>query len=146
MFIRESSNCSATSSDAELDDLQRNKLDYVKQMTTSDNIVDNRLINVYKIRKMHEKGKLVGIDTEESQACSEGVFEKQKGAKFFFTKLFKGENSDNNLSRQHSMKFRRQGSMVFNKRSSSLRAQKSKFDKSIMGMLDREDDSMIFSS
>lgn len=30
MFIRESSNHSLTSSDEELDDLQRNKLDYVK--------------------------------------------------------------------------------------------------------------------
>ena len=76
-------------------------------MTTSDNIVDNRLINVYKIRKMHEKGQLVGIDTQESQDCSEQVFEKQKGAKRFFTKLFKGENSSTNFSRQPSMKFRK---------------------------------------
>jgi len=99
MFIRESSNCSVTSSDEELDDLQRNKLDYVKQMTTSDNVVDNRLINVYKIRKMHEKGQLVGIDTQESQDCSDHVIEKQKGNKRFFTKLFKGENSSTSYSR-----------------------------------------------
>lgn len=56
-------------------------------MTLSNNVVDSRLINLYKIRKMHEKGNLVGLDTQTSSMEANS----EKGMKRFFTKLFKNE-------------------------------------------------------
>lgn len=53
MIIRESSNLDDTSSDSELSDWQRDNMEYAKNMTMSTDKVDERLINVYRIRKAH---------------------------------------------------------------------------------------------
>ena len=54
LVIRESSNLEETSSDDELSDLQgKDTMDYAKNMTLSDNKIDERLINLYRIRKAH---------------------------------------------------------------------------------------------
>ena len=56
MIIRESSNLEETSSDQDLSDWGRDDMKFAERMTKSTNKVDNRLINLYRIRKAHEKG------------------------------------------------------------------------------------------
>ena len=56
LVIRESSNLDETSEDAELSDWQRDNMDYAKAMTESQNLVDQRLISLYKTRKAHQMG------------------------------------------------------------------------------------------
>ena len=53
MVIRESSNLEETSTDNELSDWQRDNMEYVKKMTESNNKVDLKLLNLYRIRKAH---------------------------------------------------------------------------------------------
>ena len=53
MIIRESSNLEETSSDDDLSDWQRDKMDLAEIMVKSDNRVDQRLIDIYRIRKAH---------------------------------------------------------------------------------------------
>ena len=62
LVIRESSNLDETSEDAELSDWQRDNMDYAKAMTESQNLVDQRLISLYKIRKAHQTGKSLGFE------------------------------------------------------------------------------------
>ena len=62
LIIRESSNLEETSSDQELSDWQRDNMTYAERMTKSDNKVDNRLINLYRIRKAHQTGIRLGFN------------------------------------------------------------------------------------
>ena len=61
-MIRESSNLEETSSDSELSDWQRDNMDYAKAMTESQNLVDQRLISLYKTRKAHQMGQRLGFE------------------------------------------------------------------------------------
>lgn len=61
MVIRESSNLEETSSDNDLSDWQRDNMDYVKKMTDSNNKVDKKLLNLYRIRKAHQLGIHLGF-------------------------------------------------------------------------------------
>lgn len=51
LVIRESSNLDETSDDSELSDWQQDNMDYAKALAESRNKVDERLINLYRIRK-----------------------------------------------------------------------------------------------
>ena len=51
LVIRESSNLEETSDDSELSDWQQDNMDYAKALAESRNKVDERLINLYRIRK-----------------------------------------------------------------------------------------------
>ena len=53
LVIRESSDLDETSSDRELSDWQRDEMDYAKRMAQSSNIIDKRLIGIYRLRKAH---------------------------------------------------------------------------------------------
>jgi hypothetical protein len=67
MVIRESSNLDETSSDSELSDWQRDNMDYAKNMTMSVDKVDERLINIYRIRKAHQMGIHLGFNLQNSR-------------------------------------------------------------------------------
>ena len=51
LIIRESSDFCSTSSDAELSDPQREDMSLGRNMALSKDLVDKRLINLYKIRR-----------------------------------------------------------------------------------------------
>ena len=51
-----------TSSDQELSDWQRDNMNYAERMTKSDDKIDNRLINLYRIRKAHQTGIRLGFN------------------------------------------------------------------------------------
>ena len=61
MMIRESSNLDETSDDAELSDWGNDDMHYVKRMFESSNKVDQRFIEMYKVRKAHELGIHIGF-------------------------------------------------------------------------------------
>ena len=61
MMIRESSNLDETSSNGELSDWGKDDMHYVKRMFESSNKVDQRLIDMYKVRKAHELGIHIGF-------------------------------------------------------------------------------------
>ena len=63
LVIRESSNLDETSDDSELSDWQRDNMDYAKALAESRNKVDERLINLYRIRKANQNGHMLGVDT-----------------------------------------------------------------------------------
>ena len=67
MVIRESSNLDETSSDAELSDWQKDNMQYVKKMAQSSSKVDNKLINLYRIRKAHSMGIHLGFNNPQSK-------------------------------------------------------------------------------
>ena len=54
LVLRESSNLEETSDDSELSDWQRDNMDYAKAIAESRNKVDERLINLYRIRKANQ--------------------------------------------------------------------------------------------
>ena len=60
LVVRESSD-SNTSADDELDDMQKTDTLYVKKMMLSKGEVDNRLINLYKLRKADKTGDFIEI-------------------------------------------------------------------------------------
>ena len=60
-MIRESSNLEETSSDAELSDWERDDMHYVERMFESSNKVDQRFIDLYKIRKAQQLGIHIGL-------------------------------------------------------------------------------------
>ena len=64
LVIRESSNDEGdTSSDNELYDEQKdNNLDYVKQITMSNDPVDKKLIDMYRVRRANLKGIDLGYE------------------------------------------------------------------------------------
>ena len=51
MIIRESSNCEETSHDEELSDWEREDMRHMQDMFTSTNKVDQRFIDLYKVRE-----------------------------------------------------------------------------------------------
>ena len=51
MVIRESSNLDETSTDRELSDWQNDNMDYANRMVMSSNQVDQRLINLFRLRE-----------------------------------------------------------------------------------------------
>ena len=63
-MIRESSNLEETSSDNELSDWQRDNMDYAKVMIESENKVDQRLLNVYRIRKAQQHNINFGSNSQ----------------------------------------------------------------------------------
>ena len=61
MVIHESSNFEDTSSDNQLSDWGADNMHYADQMIQSRNKVDNRLIDLYKIRKASQQGLHLGF-------------------------------------------------------------------------------------
>ena len=51
-----------TSSDDDLSDWQRDKMDFAEIMVESENRVDQRLIDIYRIRKAHQIGINFGFN------------------------------------------------------------------------------------
>ena len=67
MVIRESSNLDETSTDDELSDWQNDNMDYAKRMVQSSSKVDNRLINLYRLRIAKHLGIHVGLKAPSMQ-------------------------------------------------------------------------------
>ena len=61
LVIRESSNLEETSQDEELSDWQRDNMAYAKQMASSIDKVDERFINLYRIKRAHQMGLNIGL-------------------------------------------------------------------------------------
>ena len=61
MVIRESSNLDETSTDRELSDWQNDNMDYANRMVMSSNRVDQRLINLFRLREAQHLGIDVGL-------------------------------------------------------------------------------------
>ena len=61
LVIRESSNLEETSQDEELSDWQRDNMAYAKQMASSIDKVDERFINLYRIKRAHQMGLHIGF-------------------------------------------------------------------------------------
>ena len=70
MVVRESSDTN-TSADDELDDLQKTDTLYVKKMMLSQGKVDNRLINLYKLRKADKTGNFIEIDDLKAELLNQ---------------------------------------------------------------------------
>ena len=60
-MIWESSNLEETSQDEELSDWQRDNMAYAKQMASSIDKVDERFINLYRIKRAHQMGLNIGL-------------------------------------------------------------------------------------
>ena len=75
MVIRESSNLDETSSDSELSDWQKDNMDYANRMVRSSSKVDNRLINLYRLRQAEHRGVRVGLKNPQF------VLDWRRGAK-----------------------------------------------------------------
>lgn len=65
MVIRESSNLDETSQDSELSDWQVDNMDYAKRMVKSSNRVDERLINLYRLKIADHLGIHIGLKNPE---------------------------------------------------------------------------------
>ena len=61
LIIRESSNLEETSEDAELSDYKREDMKYMQRMVASKNEVDQRFIDIYKVRKASQLGVQIGF-------------------------------------------------------------------------------------
>lgn len=61
LVIRESSNLEETSQDSELSDWQVDNMDYAKRMVQSSNKVDERLINLYRLKIANHLGIHIGL-------------------------------------------------------------------------------------
>ena len=61
LIIRESSNLEETSDDSDLSDWQRDDMTHMQEMFTSSNKVDQRFIDLYKVRKAHQLGVKIGF-------------------------------------------------------------------------------------
>ena len=61
MIIRESSNLEETSDDKDLSDWEREDMRNMQHMFTSSNKVDQRFIDLYKVRKAHQLGVKIGF-------------------------------------------------------------------------------------
>ena len=70
MVVRESSDTN-TSADDELDDMQKTDTLYVKKMMLSKGKVDNRLINLYKLRKADKTGDFIEIDDLKAELLNQ---------------------------------------------------------------------------
>ena len=65
MFIRESSDSAHTSNDDELSDYREESIETFKKMAFSANQVDNRLMNLYTIKKADEQGIHFGFNNDD---------------------------------------------------------------------------------
>ena len=65
-MIRESSDFSNTSNDAELSDWEREDMSYARRMTLSKELVDSRLISLYKLKRA-ETRTIEEVKKEEMQ-------------------------------------------------------------------------------
>ena len=70
LVIRESSNFEETSGDEELSDWQRDDMVYAKRMKQSSNRIDQRLINIYKIRRAQQLDIHLGFDKKVESVIS----------------------------------------------------------------------------
>ena len=61
LIIRESSNLEETSDDTELSDWGRDDMHHMKDLFNSSNKVDQRFIDLYKVRKAHQLGVKIGF-------------------------------------------------------------------------------------
>ena len=74
LVLRQSSESSASSSeDDELSDFRQENMEFARKMLTSKNQIDKRLINLYKIHKVHQKFDGSGVAV---LAASEAVNQK----------------------------------------------------------------------
>ena len=70
MVVRESSDTD-TSADDELDDMQKEDVLYVRKMILSQGKVDNRLLNLYKLRKADKTGDFIEIDDLKAELLNQ---------------------------------------------------------------------------
>ena len=70
MVVRESSD-TGTSADDELDDMQKEDVLYVRKMILSQGKVDNRLLNLYKLRKADKTGDFIEIDDLKAEMLNQ---------------------------------------------------------------------------
>lgn len=85
-MIRESENFEETSDDEKLSDWQRDNMDYAKRMAMSSNKTDQKLINLYKIRKANELGLTLGFN---NKGAGKGEMVKKRRLTRQFTALMK---------------------------------------------------------
>ena len=86
MVIRESSNLDETSTDRELSDWQNDNMDYANRMVMSSNQVDQRLINLFRLREAQHLGINVGLKYDHF------VLNKKKPRRnFTFTNFITGK-------------------------------------------------------
>ena len=65
-----------TSSDDDLSDWQRDKMDLAEIMVKSDNRVDQRLIDIYRIRKAHQIGINLGFSNPGARLGGKPMYKK----------------------------------------------------------------------
>ena len=64
LYIRESTNAEDTSSDSELSDDLKERLSYAEKLTSSKNIVDQRLLNLHLVMQTNDLGHSFGFDND----------------------------------------------------------------------------------
>ena len=62
LVLRESSNLDETSSDTEHSDWQKDNMDYATMLFQSEDKIDQRFIDLYRVRRARQLGIKVGID------------------------------------------------------------------------------------
>ena len=71
MLIRESSDAMTKSSDNELSDWQRDEMGFGNRITHSKDPVDQRLVNLYKIKRAETRNNIEAAKAEELAEESE---------------------------------------------------------------------------
>ena len=64
MVLRESSNFEETSDDEELSDWGLDDLRFANKLAKSKETVDKRLVDIYMLKKAHEKGVVFGFEND----------------------------------------------------------------------------------
>ena len=72
MIIRESSNLEETSDDKDLSDWEREDMRHMQHMFTSSNKVDQRFIDLYRVRKAHQLRVKIGFQTTDPDEVLNG--------------------------------------------------------------------------
>ena len=85
LIVRESSNFEWTSDDADLSDKNRDSKinDHAKRMTTSTNVVDKRLLNIFVMKLAHQEGLKFGFKNDVEDPKSKKKFSLHKTSKVF---------------------------------------------------------------
>ena len=67
-----------TSSDDDLSDWQRDKMDLAEIMVKSDNRVDQRMIDIYRIRKAHQLGINLGFSNPGAGKAYKSMYKRRR--------------------------------------------------------------------
>ena len=89
LIIRESSDLCNTSSDAQLSDWQREDMRFTKRMTLSQNLVDKRLVNLFKIRRAETRKDIEAVIAEEEAEQPSASIQPDSFAQDLSSSMFK---------------------------------------------------------